>query len=85
MKIFKSSKEENQWMSISDLMSVLMIIFLFISIVYMRSVSQKNNQITFRYQKGITTHTKSRKVRCLCGFPAPCLLFKLQTDSMLYK
>lgn len=46
MKIFKSSKEENQWMSISDLMSVLMIIFLFISIVYMRSVSQKNNQIT---------------------------------------
>ncbi len=46
MKIFKSSKEENQWMSISDLMSVLMIIFLFISIVYMRSVSQKNSQIT---------------------------------------
>lgn len=46
MKIFKSSKEENQWMSISDLMSVLMIIFLFISIVYMRSVSQNNSQIT---------------------------------------
>lgn len=30
-----------------------------------------------RYQKGITLHTKSREVRCLCGFPAPCLLFKL--------
>lgn len=46
MKIFKSSKEENQWMSISDLMSVLMIIFLFISVVYMRSIGQKNSQIT---------------------------------------
>lgn len=30
-----------------------------------------------RYQKGITPHTKSQEVRCLCGFPAPCLLFKL--------
>lgn len=28
-----------------------------------------------RYQKGITLHTKSREVRCLCGFPAPCLLY----------
>ena len=33
--------------------------------------------MTYRYQTGITPHTKSRKVRCLCGFPAPCLLFKL--------
>lgn len=46
MKIFKSSKEENQWMSISDLMSVLMMIFLFISIVYMRSVNQEKGKIT---------------------------------------
>ena len=46
MRIFKSSKEENQWMSISDLMSVLMMIFLFISIVYMRSVNLENNKIT---------------------------------------
>ena len=38
-----------------------------------------------RYQKGITLHTKSREVRCLCGFPAPCLLFELQTDSAEYK
>ena len=30
-----------------------------------------------RYQTGITPHTKSQEVRCLCGFPAPCLLFKL--------
>lgn len=30
-----------------------------------------------RYQKGITPHFKSRKVRCLCGFPALCLLFEL--------
>lgn len=30
-----------------------------------------------RYQKGITLHTKSREVRCLCGFPALCLLFEL--------
>lgn len=46
MKIFKSSKEENQWMSISDLMSVLMMIFLFISIVYLRSINQEKGRIT---------------------------------------
>lgn len=46
MKIFQSSKEENQWMSISDLMSVLMMIFLFISIVYMRSVDKGKEDIT---------------------------------------
>lgn len=36
-------------------------------------------QITsrYRYQKGITPYTKSRKVRYLSGFPAPCLLFEL--------
>ena len=38
-----------------------------------------------RYQKGITPHAKSRKVRCLCGFPALCLLFELQTDGKRYK
>lgn len=46
MKIIKSSKEENQWMSISDLMSVLMMIFLFISIVYMKNISLEKNKIT---------------------------------------
>ena len=46
MKIFKSSKEENQWMSISDLMSVLMMIFLFISIVYLKSINQEKGRIT---------------------------------------
>ena len=40
---------------------------------------------TVYYQKGITPHTKSRKVRYLCGFPAPCLLFDLQTDGKRYK
>ena len=37
-----------------------------------------------RYQKGITTHTKSRKVRYLCGFPALCLLFKLGLVVFIY-
>ena len=37
--------------------------------------------MTYRYQTGITPHTKSRKVRCLCGFPAPCLLFSSHQES----
>ena len=37
----------------------------------------------FRYQKGITPHIKSRKVRCLCGFPAFCLLFELNRSRWL--
>jgi hypothetical protein len=39
---------------------------------------ERNNLIhPYRYQKGITPHIKSREVRCLCGFPAFCLLFEL--------
>ena len=58
MRIFKSSKEENQWMSISDLMSVLMMIFLFISIVYMRSVNLEKNKITSIAQTYETTQVE---------------------------
>ena len=38
-----------------------------------------------RYQKGITLHTKSREVRCLCGFPALCLLLKLGKSKDILK
>ena len=37
----------------------------------------KINFSLYRYQKGITPQIKSRKVRCLCGFLAFCLLFEL--------
>ena len=36
---------------------------------------------SYRYQKGITPHIKSRKVRCLCGFPAFCLLLELISND----
>ena len=39
--------------------------------------------IPLRYQKGITPHLKSRKVRCLCGFPAFCLLFELGVSFVI--
>lgn len=41
------------------------------------------NLYIFRYQKGITPHLKSRKVLCLCGFPALCLLFKFNRGRRL--
>ena len=76
MKIFKSLKEENQWMSISDLMSVLMMIFLFISIVYMRSVNLEKNKITSIAQTYETTQVEitndlkkeSANLECRIGF-----------------
>ena len=79
MRIFKSSKEENQWMSISDLMSVLMMIFLFISIVYMRSVNLEKNKITSIAQTYETTqveitndlkkeYKESANLECRIGF-----------------
>ena len=76
MRIFKSSKEENQWMSISDLMSVLMMIFLFISIVYMRSVNLEKNKITSIAQTYETTQVEitndlnkeSANLECRIGF-----------------
>lgn len=39
MKLFKEKPEDNPWMSISDLMSVLMMVFLFISITYMIKIT----------------------------------------------
>lgn len=46
MQIFKNKKQEdNPWMSISDLMSVLMMVFLFISITYMIKITIDKKRI----------------------------------------
>ena len=37
----------------------------------------------YRYQKGITPYIKSRKVRCLCGFPAFCLSLELGVSFVI--
>ena len=42
----RSNEAESDWVSISDLMSVLMIIFLFIAISYMHNVQQ--NQLNIK-------------------------------------
>ena len=39
--------------------------------------------IPLKYQKGITTYTKSRKIRYLCGFPALCLLSNSGADRII--
>ena len=46
MKIIKSSEKENQWVSISGLFSILMMIFLFLSIAYMGNIILKQKKIT---------------------------------------
>lgn len=45
MKILHEKHADNPWVSISDLMSVLMIIFLFISVSYMLKISKEKKQI----------------------------------------
>lgn len=45
MKLLSNKEEDNPWVSISDLMSVLMIIFLFISVSYMLKVSVEKQRI----------------------------------------
>jgi outer membrane protein OmpA-like peptidoglycan-associated protein len=40
-----TSEHENQWVSISDLMSVLMMVFLFISVIYMLNVTKEKDKI----------------------------------------
>lgn len=54
MKLFSTEKEENPWMSISDLMSVLMMIFLFVSVAYMgnaRLERQRIESVAITYEK----------------------------------
>ena len=46
MKIIKSSEKENQWVSISGLFSILMMIFHFLSIAYMGNIILKQKKIT---------------------------------------
>ena len=46
MKIIKSSEKDNQWVSISGLFSILMMIFLFLSIAYMGNIILKQKKIT---------------------------------------
>ena len=46
MIIIKSSEKENQWVSISGLFSILMMIFLFLSIAYMGNIILKQKKIT---------------------------------------
>lgn len=45
MKLFSGKQEENPWISISDLMSVLMMVFLFVSITYMVKITIEKNKI----------------------------------------
>ena len=45
MKLFSGKQEENPWISISDLMSVLMMVFLFVSITYMVKITIEKNRI----------------------------------------
>jgi hypothetical protein len=40
-----TGEHENQWVSISDLMSVLMMVFLFISIIYMLNVTKEKGVV----------------------------------------
>ncbi|WP_158607307.1 OmpA family protein [Rhodohalobacter sp. SW132] len=53
MKIFPT-KKENYWISLSDIMTVLMVIFLFIAITYMRQVrseQEDRDRILIEYQE----------------------------------
>ena len=64
--------------------SITLLKVLMISLVYSNYRERLFSFISkFRYQKGITPQQKSRKVRYLCGFPAPCLLFKLANKILL--
>ena len=66
--------------------SITLLKVLMISLVYSNYRERLFSFISkFRYQKGITPHTKSRKIRCLCGFPAFCLLFKFGKSKDIIK
>lgn len=45
MKLFKAKQEDDPWVSISDLMSVLMMVFLFVSVTYMVKITIEKNRI----------------------------------------
>lgn len=59
MKIKKKLDSENHWISVSDLMSVLMMIFLFISISYIRSVQVSKSKEIEAYENN---KTKIRRI-----------------------
>ena len=46
MSIFKKKNEDEAWLSVSDLMAGLMMVFLFISIIYSRDVAKRERNVT---------------------------------------
>lgn len=46
MSIFKKKNEDEAWLSVSDLMAGLMMVFLFISIIYSRDAAKRENNVT---------------------------------------
>ena len=45
MSIFNGQNEDNHWFSIADLMSVLMLIYIFISVIYIIKITHEKNRI----------------------------------------
>ena len=46
MSIFKKKNEDEAWLSVSDLMAGLMMVFLFISIIYSRDAAKRERNVT---------------------------------------
>ena len=46
MSIFKKKNEDEAWLSVSDLMAGLMMVFLFISIIYSRDAAKRESNVT---------------------------------------
>lgn len=57
MKIFQKKQEEDPWISITDLMSVLMMVFLFISITFMENAILEKKRI----ESIATTYNKTQE------------------------
>lgn len=46
MSLFKKKNDEENWLSVSDLMAGLMMVFLFISIIYSKDAEQRSRNVT---------------------------------------
>ena len=87
MDRFSNKSSENEWLPISDLMSVLMMVFIIISVFYMLQVKKDKDQIeeiavTFdKLQKGLYQDLKQEFKNDLEGWNAEIDSIKLLMEN----
>tara|TARA_X000000950_G_C13915180_1_gene660681 strand:- start:3264 stop:3992 length:729 start_codon:yes stop_codon:yes gene_type:complete len=95
MSLFKRKNDEENWLSVSDLMAGLMMVFLFISIIYSKDAEQRSRNVTevvnewqdneVRIYNALTKEFKNDLVRWNAEIEKETLLIRFNSPEVLFQ